>query len=80
MLATDMAVVISQGQNEVDFFRKHGLDIVPHRRRIVHEDLDEKFKDADDQLRLAFVCAMWRTGFDAPACSTLYMDLSLIHI
>ena len=30
------------------------------------EDLDEKFKDPDDPLRLVFVCAMWMTGFDAP--------------
>jgi type I restriction enzyme R subunit len=25
-------------------------------------------------LRLVFVCAMWLTGFDAPTCSTLYLD------
>jgi type I restriction enzyme R subunit len=36
--------------------------------------LDEKFKDTDDTLRLAFVCAMWLTGFDAPSCSTVYLD------
>ena len=38
------------------------------------EDLDEKFKDPDDPLRLVFVCAMWLTGFDAPSCSTVYLD------
>src|ERR1039457_5675763 len=27
-----------------------------------------------DPLRLVFVCAMWLTGFDAPSCSTLYLD------
>jgi type I restriction enzyme R subunit len=74
MEETDMAVVISQEQGEVRKFAEHGLDILPHRRRLVNEDLDERFKDADDPLRLAFVCAMWRTGFDAPACSTLYLD------
>jgi type I restriction enzyme R subunit len=36
--------------------------------------LDEKFKDTDDPLRLVFVCAMWLTGFDAPSCSTVYLD------
>jgi type I restriction enzyme R subunit len=36
--------------------------------------LDEKFKDAADPLRLVFVCAMWLTGFDAPSCSTIYLD------
>ena len=38
------------------------------------EDLDEKFKAADDPLRLVFVCAMWMTGFDAPSVSTIYLD------
>jgi len=28
-------------------------------------------------LRLVFVCAMWLTGFDAPSCSTLYLDKPL---
>jgi type I restriction enzyme R subunit len=74
MESTDKAVVISQGQNEVEFFKKHGLDIAPHRRRMMKEDLDEKFKDPDDPFQVAFVCAMWRTGFDAPACSTIYLD------
>jgi len=69
-----MAVVISQAQGEDAFFAEHGYDIRPHRARIVNEDLDEKFKDPEDPLRLAFVCAMWRTGFDAPACSTIYLD------
>jgi type I restriction enzyme R subunit len=36
--------------------------------------LDEKFKDTTDPLRLVFVCAMWLTGFDAPSCSTVYLD------
>ena len=38
------------------------------------EDLDEKFKDDNDPLRLVFVCAMWITGFDVPSCSTIYLD------
>jgi type I restriction enzyme R subunit len=29
---------------------------------------------AKDPLRLVFVCAMWLTGFDAPSCSTIYLD------
>ena len=39
-----------------------------------HEDLETKFKDADDPLRIVFVCAMWITGFDVPSLSTLYLD------
>jgi type I restriction enzyme R subunit len=74
MEETDMAVVISQEQGEVQKFREKGLDILPHRRRTMTEDLDEKFKDPADPFRLVFVCAMWRTGFDVPACSTIYLD------
>lgn len=71
---TDMAVVVSPSQNEIALMAKHGLDIERHRRRLVTEDLDEKFKAADDPLRLVFVCAMWITGFDVPTCSTVFLD------
>ncbi|MBW2004162.1 MAG: type I restriction endonuclease subunit R [Deltaproteobacteria bacterium] len=74
MEKTDMAVVVSQSQNEIDEMQKKGLDIVPHRKRIVKEDLDTKFKDPDDLFRIVFVCAMWMTGFDVPCCSTIYLD------
>lgn len=71
---TDMAVVVSGEQNEIDRFRKMGLDIEKHRRRMVKEDLAEKFKDPDNPFRIVFVCAMWMTGFDVPSLSTIYLD------
>jgi type I restriction enzyme, R subunit len=71
---TDMAVVVSPGQNEVEDLKAIGIDVVPHRKRMTTEKLDEKFKDPDDPFRLVFVCAMWLTGFDAPSCSTIYLD------
>jgi type I restriction enzyme R subunit len=73
---TDMAVIVSPGQNEIAQMRALGLDIEPHRQRMNESQpgLDEKFKDTSDPLRLAFVCAMWLTGFDAPSCSTVYLD------
>jgi type I restriction enzyme R subunit len=71
---TDMAVIVSPGQNEIAMMQKLGLDIEAHRRRMNDEALDEKFKDTTDPLRLVFVCAMWLTGFDAPSCSTVYLD------
>ena len=67
MEATDMAVVVSQSQNEIKDMTDKGLDIAPHRKRMVNEDLDDKFKDAEDALRLVFLCAMWTTGFDVPS-------------
>lgn len=74
MKETDMAVVVSQGQNEIAEMIEKGLDIRPHRKRMVEEDLETKFKNPDDPFRLVFVCAMWMTGFDVPSCSTLYLD------
>jgi type I restriction enzyme, R subunit len=74
MRGADMAVVVSQGQNEIADLQAKGLDILPHRKRMQEEDLEAKFKDRADPLRLVFVCAMWITGFDVPTCSTMYLD------
>ncbi len=74
MRSVDMAVVVSQSQNEIDDLTQKGLNILPHRERMQKEDLESKFKDPDDPLRLVFVCAMWITGFDVPTCSTVYLD------
>ena len=71
---TDMAVVVSQSQNEIDDLRARGVDIAPHRQRMNTQDLDAKFKKPEDPFRIVFVCAMWMTGFDVPACSTIYLD------
>ncbi|MBN1680849.1 MAG: type I restriction endonuclease subunit R, partial [Anaerolineae bacterium] len=74
MRATDMAVVVSAEQNEEQRFREKGLTIRPHRERMVREDLETAFKDPANPFRVVFVCAMWMTGFDAPSCSTIYLD------
>jgi type I restriction enzyme R subunit len=74
MKETDMAVVVSQSQNEIGEMKARGLDILPHRKRMVTEKLEAKFKDPADPLRIVFVCAMWTTGFDVPSCSTIYLD------
>ncbi|HJX51964.1 MAG TPA: type I restriction endonuclease subunit R, partial [Polyangia bacterium] len=74
MAETDMAVVVSSGQNEVEDFRKKGLEILPHRLRMKKEDLATKFKDDKDKLRIVFVCAMWMTGFDVECCGAIYLD------
>ena len=71
---TEVCVVVSAEQNEVDKFKKLGLDIAIHRKKFVERDLEKEFKDADNPFRLAIVCAMWITGFDAPCVSTVYLD------
>lgn len=71
---TEVCVVVSSEQNEVDKFRKMKLEIAPHRKKIVERDLEKEFKDEENPFRLAIVCAMWITGFDAPCVSTVYLD------
>ena len=77
MKETDMAVVISQEQNEIKTFEKWGLDIKPHRQNMEKRELDKEFKDANNPLRVVFVCAMWLTGFDVKCLSCLYLDKPL---
>lgn len=74
MQETEMAVVVSQEQNEIQTFRKWDLDITPHREKMEKRELDKEFKDGDSKLRVVFVCAMWLTGFDVKTLSCLYID------
>ncbi|MFN3093751.1 type I restriction endonuclease subunit R [Bacillus pumilus] len=83
---TEMAVVVSEEQGEVQKFKKWDLDIIPHREKMKNGyetsdgrriDLDTAFKKQDHPLRVALVCAMWLTGFDVPSLSTLYLDKPL---
>ncbi|UWR38615.1 type I restriction endonuclease subunit R [Sulfitobacter sp. W074] len=93
MRETEMAVVVSDEQNEVKKFKDWGLDIIPHRKRMkdgftIKEkvggrevekrlDVETAFKSEDHPFRIVIVCAMWLTGFDVPSLSTLYLDKPL---
>lgn len=77
MKETEMAVVVSQEQNEIQTFRKWGLDIQYHRAKMEKRELDKEFKDSANPLRVVFVCAMWLTGFDVKCLSCLYLDKPL---
>lgn len=77
MQETEMAVVISQEQNEIKTFAKWGLDIKSHREKMEKRELDKEFKDASNPFRVVFVCAMWLTGFDVKSLSCLYLDKPL---
>tara|TARA_R110000803_G_scaffold17030_2_gene46423 strand:- start:16902 stop:20120 length:3219 start_codon:yes stop_codon:yes gene_type:complete len=93
MRETEMAVVVSDEQNEVKRFKDWGLDIVPHRKRMkdgftITEtvggrdiekrlDVETAFKREEHPFRIVIVCAMWLTGFDVPSLSTLYLDKPL---
>lgn len=77
MRETEMAVVISQEQNEIQTFKKWGLDILPHRTKMEKRELDKEYKDDKSKFRVVFVCAMWLTGFDVKSLSCLYLDKPL---
>jgi type I restriction enzyme, R subunit len=86
MVDTQMAVVVSDEQNEIERFQKWYLDIIPHRKLMKQGfetadgkrlDLETAFKQDEHPFRVAFVCAMWLTGFDVPSLSTLYLDKPL---
>lgn len=77
MQETEMAVVVSQEQNEIQTFRKWNLDIHTHRDKMEKRELDKEFKDSQNPLRIVFVCAMWLTGFDVKCLSCLYLDKPL---
>ena len=77
MEETEMAVVISQEQNEIQTFKKWDLDIKYHRAKMEKRELDKEFKDSKNPLRVVFVCAMWLTGFDVKCLSCLYLDKPL---
>lgn len=77
MKETEMAVVVSQEQNEIQTFRNWGMDIEPHRAKMEKRELDKEFKDSDNPFRVVFVCAMWLTGFDVKSLATIYLDKPL---
>lgn len=79
MNKVEMAVIISEENDEEAKFAKQGLDITKHRAKMKEitpdgRDIEDKFKDPNDSLQLVFVCAMWLTGFDVKNLSTLYLD------
>lgn len=40
----------------------------------IKKSLENRFKDPKDELQMVIVRDMWLTGFDAPACHTMYVD------
>jgi type I restriction enzyme R subunit len=47
----------------------------PHiHAKQVKKNLEKRFKDPDDPLKLVIVRDMWLTGFDAPCVHTMYVD------
>lgn len=80
MRESEMCVIVSYDNDENEKFDAAGLNIRPHREMMNktrgddHETIEDRFRNPNDEFRLAFVCAKWLTGFDAPTVSTLYLD------
>ena len=45
-----------------------------HTNRAQKKDLEKRFKDPSDPLKMVIVRDMWLTGFDAPCLATMYVD------
>ncbi|MXW27102.1 MAG: type I restriction endonuclease subunit R [Dehalococcoidia bacterium] len=66
-----MKVVVTGTIDDPEPLRSHV------RTKAARKRLAERFKTADDDLRLAIVCDMWLTGFDCPPAHTMYLDKPL---
>jgi len=65
--APGCAVVISSNEEFKDEIQKE-LD---------NKEVEKKFKNPDDPLKIVIVCDMWLTGFDIPCLQTIYLDKPL---
>jgi type I restriction enzyme R subunit len=65
--APEVAVVIS---NPAEF-----KDEIQEEIRA--SELDRRFKNPNDSLKMVVVCDMWLTGFDVPCLTTMYFDKPL---
>lgn len=65
--APEAAVVISGNQEYKDEIQKE-----PDNK-----ELERRFKNSEDPLKIVIVCDMWLTGFDVPHLHTMYLDKPL---
>jgi type I restriction enzyme R subunit len=65
--APEIAVVISG----IDQYREK------IQKEIDIKELERRFKDPNDPLKMVIVCDMWLTGFDIPCLHTMYIDKPL---
>ena len=66
-----MKVIVTGTNDDPEPLRTHV------RTKGARKRLAERFKAADDNLRLVIVCDMWLTGFDCPPAHTMYLDKPL---
>lgn len=65
--APEVAVVISDSKEYKDQIQKEQDN----------KEIEKRFKNPDDPLKMVIVCEMWLTGFDVPCLQTIYLDKPL---
>ncbi|MFL2525836.1 MAG: type I restriction endonuclease subunit R [Pelagibacteraceae bacterium] len=63
-----MKVVMTASASDPKEFQPH------HTNRLQKKNLEKRFKDPSDPLKIVIVRDMWLTGFDAPCLTTMYVD------
>ena len=61
-------VVMTASASDKAYLQPH------HTNKAQKKDLEKRFKDPDDPLKIVIVRDMWLTGFDAPCLATMYID------
>ncbi|HBH74571.1 MAG TPA: DEAD/DEAH box helicase, partial [Synechococcales bacterium UBA10510] len=61
-------VVITATASDQEYLQPH------HTTKQQKKDLEKRFKDPADPLKIVIVRDMWLTGFDAPCLATMYVD------
>jgi type I restriction enzyme R subunit len=61
-------VVMTASASDKSYLQAH------HTNKTQKKDLEKRFKDPDDPLKIVIVRDMWLTGFDAPCLATMYID------
>ena len=61
-------VVMTASASDAEHLQKH------HTSKQQKKDLEKRFKDPSDELKIVVVRDMWLTGFDAPCLTTMYVD------
>ena len=61
-------VVMTASASDKAYLQPH------HTSKSQKKDLEKRFKDPEDPLKIVIVRDMWLTGFDAPCLATMYVD------
>ncbi|MDB3932947.1 type I restriction endonuclease subunit R [Luminiphilus sp.] len=61
-------VVMTANASDKGYLQPH------HTNKAQKKDLEKRFKDPEDPLKIVIVRDMWLTGFDAPCLTTMYID------